>query len=187
VGNWSLTPVSDPDRLRLMRCLYRNVVGCPQDGECGRCKEGLERFFGPDWAMCAAPAGWFGVGCKKDVPRDACAVGQYRGTYVWVTPAGRPYLTLLTFAVLDSATRLLVHPAPPSKEVITYHYEGDVLQWQERRTVVDPVQAPPKLHLDEKELKGLRSLKPEELPAAPRPVERLHYFDPTRGLFFLPR
>jgi hypothetical protein len=187
-GNWSMLPVNDPDRLRLMRCLYRQAIGCLPEGDCEHCREALEHYFGPDWATCVAPTGWVHAGGKRDVPRDACAVGCYRGTYVWVDEDGRAALTRFTLAILDVSTKLFVHPVPPSKEVTTFTYDNrDMLIRQEKRVVVDPVAVPGDKPLNEKELLGLRKLRPEDLPAAVRPTERLNYLDPYRGLFFGPR
>ena len=46
------------------------------------------------------PPGWFGVGCRRDVPDCACHVGRYGDRYVWVTPAGLPGLSRFTVTVL---------------------------------------------------------------------------------------
>lgn len=48
--------------------------------------------------------GWFQVGRKKDVPRDACYVGRHRDRYVWVTPEGREALTEFTLTVMRIST-----------------------------------------------------------------------------------
>jgi hypothetical protein len=48
-------------------------------------------------------AGWVHVGCKKNVPKEACYVGKHNHTYVWVTPEEMTSLTHLTIAVLDIA------------------------------------------------------------------------------------
>jgi hypothetical protein len=146
----------------------------------------LEQFFGPDWTVCA-PTGWVHTGCKRDVPKNACATGHYCGTYVWVTAEGRDALARLTLNILDVATVAFVHPPPPSKEVTTFDYRGDLLVRQEKRVVIDPVPGPRKKLLDENDMKALKGLKPDELPAAGRSAERLNYFDPYRGLFFTPR
>ena len=45
--------------------------------------------------------GWFCVGRKKDVPRDACYVGHHGDTYVWVMPEGVDGLTRFTLLVLS--------------------------------------------------------------------------------------
>ena len=48
--------------------------------------------------------GWFHVGRKKDVPRDACFVGHHGDRYVWVGPEGREALTEFTLTVLRIST-----------------------------------------------------------------------------------
>ena len=48
--------------------------------------------------------GWFHVGRKKDVPRDACYVGQHHDRYVWVGPEGREALTEFTLTVMRIST-----------------------------------------------------------------------------------
>ena len=45
--------------------------------------------------------GWFRVGGKKDVPRDACYVGHHGDCYVWVMPEGVGGLTRFTLLVLS--------------------------------------------------------------------------------------
>jgi hypothetical protein len=52
----------------------------------------------------AIQPGWFHVGRKKDVPKDACYVGHYRDCYVWVGADGLEELTQLTVKVLNFAT-----------------------------------------------------------------------------------
>jgi hypothetical protein len=52
----------------------------------------------------ALKPGWFFVGRKKDVPRNACYVGRYCDTYVWVPPENVELLTRLTLAILDIHT-----------------------------------------------------------------------------------
>ena len=44
--------------------------------------------------------GWFHVGRKWDVPRDACYVGRHGHRYVWVGPEGREALTEFTLTVM---------------------------------------------------------------------------------------
>jgi hypothetical protein len=44
--------------------------------------------------------GWFHVGGKRDVPRDACFVGRHGHRYVWVGPEGREALTEFTLTVM---------------------------------------------------------------------------------------
>jgi hypothetical protein len=59
--------------------------------------------------------GWFGVGRKRDVPKDACFVGHNGHTYVWVCPEGREALTQFTLTVLKFSslikeTQTLINP-----------------------------------------------------------------------------
>jgi hypothetical protein len=59
--------------------------------------------------------GWFHVGRKRDVPKDACYVGKYRDRYVWVCPEGREQLTEFTLTVLKLSslikeTQTLINP-----------------------------------------------------------------------------
>jgi hypothetical protein len=48
--------------------------------------------------------GWFGVGKKKDVPKDACYVAQHGQTYIWVCPSYFDAFSKFTLAILDIAT-----------------------------------------------------------------------------------
>jgi hypothetical protein len=50
--------------------------------------------------------GWFSVGRKKDVPRDACYVGCYRDLYAWVIPDGTRDLADFTLKILDLSTAI---------------------------------------------------------------------------------
>jgi hypothetical protein len=46
------------------------------------------------------PPGWFQLGGKKDVPKDACYVARYGDRYAWVMPDGMPGLARFTVTVL---------------------------------------------------------------------------------------
>ncbi|MDQ2711138.1 MAG: hypothetical protein M3Y24_02695 [Acidobacteriota bacterium] len=48
--------------------------------------------------------GWFSVGQKRQVPKNASYVGQYGKTFVWVMPDQVELLTRLTLAILDIHT-----------------------------------------------------------------------------------
>jgi hypothetical protein len=45
--------------------------------------------------------GWFNVGRRRDVPRDACFVGHHCGTYVWVNRDQLDALNKFTLVILD--------------------------------------------------------------------------------------
>jgi len=48
--------------------------------------------------------GWFCVGRKCDVPKNACYVGRYHDQWVWVTEDGRASLTEFTLFVMRIST-----------------------------------------------------------------------------------
>jgi hypothetical protein len=48
------------------------------------------------------PPGWFHVGGRKDVPKNACYVGRYGSRYAWVTSDGMPGLARFTVTVLGA-------------------------------------------------------------------------------------
>jgi hypothetical protein len=59
--------------------------------------------------------GWFHVGRKRDVPKDACYVGNCGNSYVWVGPEGLDQLTEFTLTVLKitsliKETQTLINP-----------------------------------------------------------------------------
>ena len=59
--------------------------------------------------------GWFHVGSKRDVPKNACYVGRSGGCYVWVCPEGLDQLTEFTLTVLKLSslikeTQTLISP-----------------------------------------------------------------------------
>jgi len=55
--------------------------------------------------------GWFHVGRRRDVPKNAGRVGQHGGLYVWVDPDGRDALTEFTLTVMRIST--LIRELPP--------------------------------------------------------------------------
>ncbi len=119
--NWVLVPISDPAKLALMRCAYRQALSScipmvPAGlSVCPNCSELRRDFYGPsnpatgersnEDLPCLDSACWLRWGCKHRVPKncDAPYVGVYRGLYVWVPPAGRDMLTRLTLTILDYA------------------------------------------------------------------------------------
>ncbi len=105
--NWSLTPITDADNLRRLRCAYRLLVMGESTPNYEFCSKQMKEFFAGEEAALTEyfpPRGWYGVGCKKDVPKDACYVGRYCDTYVWVLPGGMNSLSLFTMGALDLAT-----------------------------------------------------------------------------------
>jgi len=122
--NWVLVPVSDPAKLALMRCAYREAIasciGRDLNAEtaCPDCRKLRTEFYGHQFPEAGKPNGgesgpclnsppWFRWGCEKHahLPRNfACQqVGSYCNVYVCVTPEGRDMLTRLTLTILDYA------------------------------------------------------------------------------------
>jgi len=122
--NWSLTPITDADNLRRLRCAYRLLVMGEATPNYDFCVKQMKEFFAGEEAALAdyyPPRGWYGVGGKKDVPKDACYVGCHGCTYVWVTPAGMNDLALFTMGALDLATGKLRTP----QRTVVRTYKGE--------------------------------------------------------------
>jgi hypothetical protein len=54
----------------------------------------------------AIHGGWFYIGGKRDVPKDACYVGCYKDRFAWVRADGRERLADFTLKVLDLSTTI---------------------------------------------------------------------------------
>lgn len=133
--NWVLVPVSDPAKLGLMRCAYRQAIascigvdlthaGCPS------CRDLRKDFHGPpdpaaknpqenEELPCLDSACWLRWSCKKHLPKkgDSRYVGRYGDLYVWIPPGGREMLTRLTMAILDYAVNDAVQYEKRTKQV----------------------------------------------------------------------
>jgi hypothetical protein len=62
--------------------------------------------------------GWFCVGRKRDVPRDACHVAHCGEVYVWVPPSGLKALTDFTLTILDLGSAL--QSTTPQSNIVTF-------------------------------------------------------------------
>lgn len=121
-GSWTLATINDPAKLVRMRCAFQIAVGYHLDDNmqpCRECCKLISAWYGEDIKACGQPCrvpppGWYSVGCKHDVPKDACYVGHYCDTYVWVLPGGVEDLTRLTLTILDFATAASGYTGPPS-------------------------------------------------------------------------
>jgi hypothetical protein len=111
--NWSLTPVTDADNLRRLRCAYRLLVLGDETPNAEFCRKEIKEFFAGESAALVdyyPPRGWYFAGCKKDVPKDALYVGSHGDVYVWVMANGMNGLSLFTMGALDLATGKLRTP-----------------------------------------------------------------------------
>jgi hypothetical protein len=136
--NWSMAPVTDIDNLRRIRCAMQLLVlGWWETTDCDNCGKQLERFYlgEMDRTECLIPTGWYSVGRKHDVPKDASYVAHYGDVYVWVSPQGLEGLTRFTMTVIDLATG---KPHAPTKTVVkTYKGDGKLDNIQVTTTEVD--------------------------------------------------
>jgi len=119
---WSLTPLHNPEKLRLMRCAFQLLLNSElvyHDDTA----EKLRAFLGDEEFATAIPKGWFGVGTKHEVPKDARFCGSYHDVYVWVMDEGldglsRFYLTILRIALMEANRKTAqvtrTYEGPPS-------------------------------------------------------------------------
>jgi hypothetical protein len=122
--NWSLAPVTDADNLRRLRCAYRLLVMGKATPNYEFCAKQMKEFFAGEEAALAdyfPPREWYGVGEKRDVPKNACYVGSHACTYVWVTREGVNDLALFTMGTLDLATGKLRTP----QRTVVSKYKGE--------------------------------------------------------------
>ena len=122
--NWSLMPITDADNLRRLRCAYRLLVMGEATPNYEFCRKEMKEFFAGEEAALVdyfPPRGWYGVGGKKDVPKDACYVGCHCCTYVWVMPEGMNDLAMFTMGALDLATGKMRTP----QRTVVRKYKGE--------------------------------------------------------------
>ena len=124
---WGTDAVGDPVQLFALQTVYRRLLGLPPlpapnfiveaqrarmsgaggSGSSGRAlnDNDAETRSGLSSMEVAYTGeivtGWFCVGRKRDVPRDAAFVGHHDGCYVWVMPEGVGGLTRYTLLVLS--------------------------------------------------------------------------------------
>ena len=121
---WTVDPVTDSEKLRRIRCAFQLLVrGGRVESPCDDCQQRLDLFFDPqkDPMDVMLPTGWFQVGCRRDVPKEACYVSRYGDLWVWVTADGMDGLAQFTISVMDLSTTDL---SVPMKTVVR-HYNGE--------------------------------------------------------------
>lgn len=154
--NFTLAPISDPDRLARMRCAYRFAVGYPLEvGGCVDCCALAKEWSTKGWTGKPAPKddptwecpdacwprpGFFCRGTHSQVPKHALYVGRYRHTYVWITPDGTDEFARLVLAILDFATAVV--PRSPSHAGATEAVEPLEQSAPVRQNFFAPAQPP---------------------------------------------
>ena len=174
--NWSVTPITDGDNLRRLRCAYRMLVMAEGTPNYEFCTKQMKEFFAGEEAALAdrfPPRGWYYVGSKKDVPKCACYVGHHCETYVWVMPEGRNDLAVFTMAALDLATGKMRTP----QRTVVKKYKGEAKAENLTETQVTTTED------DDDALDSIRKGR-TRLPARPRTTEPAPL---NPGLFLLPR
>lgn len=174
--NWSLTPITDADNLRRLRCAYRLLVMGEATPNYEFCRKQMADFFAGEAAALVdyyPPRGWYGVGTKKDVPRCATYVGCHGQTYVWVMPEGVNDLALFTMGALDLATGKMRTP----QRTVIRKYKGEMKPENLTETEVTTTED------DTEALESIRKgrTRPEDRPR----VTDSPSFNP--GLFLQPR
>jgi hypothetical protein len=133
-----MSPVTDVDNLRRIRCAMQLLVlDGRETSDCDDCVKQLERFYvgETERTECQIPTGWYFVGRKHDVPKDALYVAHHGDVYVWVNSQGLEGLTRFTMTVIDLATG---KPHAPTKTVVkTYKSDGKLDNTQVTTTEVD--------------------------------------------------
>jgi len=174
--NWSLTPITDADNLRRLRCAYRLLVMGEATPNYEFCVKEIKNFFAGEEARLAdyyPHRGWYNVGGKKDIPKDACYVGSHGCTYVWVMPEGMNGLATFTMGALDLATGKLRTP----QRTVVRKFKGEPKPENLVETQVMSTED------DEAALDAIRNgrAQPRERPRITQPAPF------NQGLFLLPR
>jgi hypothetical protein len=160
---WSLIPIHNPEKLRLQRCAFQLLVGSDL-ANCDDCVTRLRKHLGEEEFATAIPQGWFHVGTRKDVPKDARYCGHYHNVYVWVTDDGLDGLSRFTLTLL----RIVLTDAYGQTAQVVRIYEGPISAQRLKST----------------EVRTTEALPVQDQPSAVRPTGE--FPAPTTGLQFVP-
>lgn len=122
--SWTLSPVTDADSLRRLRCAYQLLVLGDNTPSAAWCRKQIEPFYsgeGGETSGTFPPRGWYTHGSKADIPNHAKYVGQHNGTYVWVTAEGTNALAVFALAALDIASG----KTKAAQRTVVRKYHGD--------------------------------------------------------------
>ena len=129
--NWSMVPVTDINKVRRLRGAFQLLVGAVEAPDYEDCLKSLEGFIPSEQEKLhlAIPTGWYCVGGKSDVPKEACYVGQFQQTYVWVLPHGVEAMSRFTMTIMQLSTS--ERNTTPTKTVVQKFNAADELEWTE--------------------------------------------------------
>ena len=160
------------NKLRRVRAAFRLLVlDGAQAGDYDQCRQQIADYFLAEGERLDGliPMGWYCVGCKKQVPKNACYVGHYGEMYVWVMPEGVEGLSCFTMTVMELAT----HKRDTFTRAVVKKYKSDgSLESTEISTTETDQEA-----LEKMKSENRRPEAAEEIPAPPV----------NPGLFFVPR
>jgi hypothetical protein len=125
---WQTLPTTNPDKIYLLKLAYDRTLG----RNLGDKQVSLTTFmtqyqtpFAQDYLDSMRP-GWYCVGTRKEVAKNAIYVGHHGKTYVWVMPGQTKNLSAFTLAVLNIVTAsppqgktLLAQPSTTSSDAKT--------------------------------------------------------------------
>lgn len=90
-----------PEKAAIQAIAYSQVAGGSGSSKGSGSKGDESRRVPIEVLLTDVPGpGWYHLGCKKDVPANACYVGHWEGRYAWVTADGVPDLARLTLTML---------------------------------------------------------------------------------------
>lgn len=147
--DFTMNPVTNPGRLRLMQCAYQAAIGLPRD-ECDDCCKLMDEWSGSQHSCadpCGITCGWVCTSTKwRDVPKCCCnRYGEYCGTYVWVAPCHHREFSKLVAAVLDYAAGDPKASFAETKLIEIYLTKDGCVstnkEYSQKVTVVAPIQA----------------------------------------------
>src|SRR5208337_3261433 len=100
--SWQTNPTTNPDKIYLLKAAYFRGMGRTSGDVEEIFRKFGEQYYTPfrtEYINALVP-GWYGVGSKKDVPKEACFVGHCGKTFVWVCPENMEELSKFTLAIL---------------------------------------------------------------------------------------
>lgn len=123
VENWTLKPINDPVRLRLMKCVYQYVTRVDHTEACRDCVKDLQLFFGDNFPECVLPVCFYQVSETRPKKKNYCVKsGEHCGTYITVDQCNFESLSKVTLAILDIASvsddQLAKRMSPPKEKSI---------------------------------------------------------------------
>jgi hypothetical protein len=145
--SWQTNPTTNPDKIYLLRTAFFKGMGRSSPEFDAILEQFGQAYYTPlrkYYKEALTVPGWYGVGCKKDVPKEACFVGHCGNTFVWVLPDNTEHLANFTLAILDIVTATpkqwytLFKPRDKAAAEAAEQIKSDIRKRVEDRTPDDP-------------------------------------------------